>query len=457
MCLLLSVVTIFAQQETIKFVGHELNDNKYIQLSKIEIKNVTQNWTDTIMYPDTTLVLKVSVGIDNQTGNQFGLKQNNPNPFIGTTDVNLEVAKAGKVTMILTDILGRTVKTISTTISTPGTHAFRINVSSTGTYTLTARQNGKVSSVKMINQGMGNSNDITYIGVAANLSINCKGTIDKPFFYGDKMEFKGYAEVSAGEIEGIAVWRETITTETIKLPINSNSENFVCGISSATDLDGNIYNTVLLDRQCWMKENLRVSRLPNGRVITCDFEMSRTTPHRYIADNDEERIAELGYLYNWAAVMNQRNPSNKVPSGIQGICPAGWHVPSAQEYQYMYDYVASVADYVCEDRTDTFSAPAIAKALCSEYGWKQEASNPCSAGRYSANNNATGFSIVPAGCYFQTFQNTGRAAYLWTTTESTKRPNDCSMNQFIDFGLAFMQNSSGIRDAGYSLRCLRDY
>lgn len=459
-CLMLSMGLLFAQQETIKFVGHNLNDNKYIQLSKIEVTNLTQNWTETLFYPDTTLTLKVSVGIDDQAEYALGLKQNNPNPFVGTTDVNLEVAKAGKVTMELTDILGRKVKTFSTTIANPGNHAFRVHVASTGTYVLTARQNGKVSSIKMINHGVGNSDNIAYVGAAATLSYTCKngskGSIDKPFFYGDKLEFKGYAEVQAGEVEGIAVWREEINSETIKLPINLNSENFVCGVSSVTDIDGNIYNTVLLDRQCWMKENMRVSRFPSGQIIALSNEQSEITPCRFLAGDDEEKVEELGYLYNWFAVMNQRKASDLVPSGVQGLCPAGWHVPSAQEYLDLYDYVASVADYVC-DESDTAHA-TISKALCSKEGWRQGSFSPCSAGKNSENNNATGFSIVPAG-YFgaEGAKNVGISSYLWTTSENPDTWQDDAHNQYIDFGLTFMQNTSAWKKAGYSVRCLRDY
>lgn len=457
----MSFATVFAQQEEIRFVGHNLNDNKYIQLSKIEVTNLTQNWTETFFYPDTTLILKVSVGIENQSDHIFGLKQNNPNPYIGTTDVTLEVAQAGKISMEITDILGRKVKSLTTNITTPGNHTFRVNTSSTGTYVLTARQSGKVSSIKMINHGIGNSDNITYVGAAANLSFYCKngskGTINKPFFYGDKMEFKGYAEVLGEEVEGEAVWKEEIYSETIKLPINPNFEDFVCGISSVVDIDGNIYNTVLLDRQCWMKENLRVSRQPNGNIIPLSTEMSSTTPFRYLADNDDERVNELGYLYNWAAVVNQRNESDKVPSGVQGICPAGWHVPSNQEYLDMFDYVASVGDYVCEDRLDTFPQPAIAKALASTTSWREAIRDACCPGLYPENNNATGLSIVAAGCFYNVPQQTGVGAYMWTATENKESWQNDAFNQYFSYGLTFIQTGGGMKNAGYSLRCLRDY
>lgn len=460
--LTLCFATVFAQQEEIHFKGHNLNNNQYIQLSKIEITNLSRNWTETLYYPDTTLILKVITGIDNQKDYSFGLKQNNPNPFIGTTEVTLEVAKAGKVTMTLTDILGRKVKTFSMTVNQPGNHAFRVHVASTGTYVLTARQNGKVSSIKMINQGIGHSDAIVYVGATANLSFECKngskGTIDKPFTYGDEMQFVGYAKVYDDEYTGKPVWKGDVNSETILLPISLNDLDFECGRSAMIDGDGNIYNTLLYDQQCWMKENMRVTRFPDGRIIDLNLDVDYETPSRYFPGDNEENVAEFGYLYNWVAVMNRKNSSSRVPSGVQGICPTGWHVPSKQEYDNLFEYIASVADYNCEGRSDTFPQPAIAKALCSTKGWRTYDKNPCCAGMNPENNNASGFSLVPAGFFTTTgAKSVGVSAYLWTTTANTTTWQDDAYCPFVDFGLSFMQDNSVFKYTAISLRCLRDY
>ena len=39
---------------------------------------------------------------------------------------------------------------------------------------------------------------------------------------------------------------------------------FLCGIHKVVDFDGNVYNTVQIDKQCWMRENLRVRHFSDG-------------------------------------------------------------------------------------------------------------------------------------------------------------------------------------------------
>ncbi len=97
-----------AQSITLTFTGKDAK-NQYVKLNRVVITNLTQNWQETIYYPDTILMMG-GTGIDDfKNTNEFKLSQNVPNPFDGATDFELQMVENGNVTMEITDINGRTV------------------------------------------------------------------------------------------------------------------------------------------------------------------------------------------------------------------------------------------------------------------------------------------------------------------------------------------------------------
>lgn len=105
---------------------------------------------------------------------------------------------------------------------------------------------------------------------------------------------------------------------------------FSCGVSSITDIDGNSYTTVAIGTQCWMKENLKVTKNPGGSPIT-----------RYCYNNDNNNCTTFGGLYSWTTMMNGSGYSNSEPSGVQGICPDDWHIPSDAEWITLENYLST--------------------------------------------------------------------------------------------------------------------
>ena len=139
------------------------------------------------------------------------------------------------------------------------------------------------------------------------------------------------------------------------------------GSPTVKDVDGNTYNTVQLGKQCWMKENLRAKRYADGTKISWGGWDTSTTKGYYFYPDNSFRIEEqYGYLYNWKAVMGNYHSSNANPSGVQGICPNGWHVPSDAEWLQLTDYVSSQSRYVCGNKKNS-----IGKALASDSQWRR--------------------------------------------------------------------------------------
>ncbi|MCQ2272205.1 MAG: hypothetical protein MJZ72_05400 [Bacteroidales bacterium] len=214
------------------------------------------------------------------------------------------------------------------------------------------------------------------------------------------------------------------------------------GASIVVDYDGNTYNTALIGNQCWMKQNLRTTHYSNGVSIELGSNTSDTTPYRYYPNNSSSNVSAYGYLYNWYAVMYGANSSETNPSGVQGICPTNWHVPSDAEWTQLTDYVSSVPAYTCGGNTNY-----IAKALASTTGWRSQSST-CFVGNMT-NNNATGFGAMPAGDYQANFSY---YAYFWSATENTST----ALIRYLRNTAPTVLTNYGNKMRGYSVRCLRD-
>ena len=382
--LLLLCMAGWAQNLTLSFTGRHANTGAYLQLSRVEITNQTRGWTEELIYPDTISVLVVGTGIGDNTPVEFGLSQNTPNPFSGTTYVNLTLPEGGAVTLEACDVNGRVVISRSFVSMQPGTHVLRVNLATAGVYLLTARQSGKVSTVRMVNQRSGGENSMEMVGLR-DIS-QTKGNIDHPFAYGDSMIYKGYTMIPGQELESEVVAQTQNQPETIILYFSATTlfDGQPCpGAATVTDYDNNTYNTVQIGDQCWMKENLRTTHYADGTTVTS----------RYAPNNDENNVATYGYLYNWYAVMHGAAASSANPSGVQGICPAGWHMPSCAEWTQLTTYVHDNG-YQCSNCNASnwwMNVDCIAKALAAQTGWPSYSYDACAVGYDLSTNNATGF------------------------------------------------------------------
>ena len=216
-----------------------------------------------------------------------------------------------------------------------------------------------------------------------------------------------------------------------------------------TDIDGNVYKTVKLGNQVWMAENLRTTRYADGTPIPLGTEASHDEAYRYYPDDNSANVSTYGYLYNWAAVMKGSASSETNPSGVQGICPDGWHVPSDAEWIQLTNYVSSQSQYVCGGDEGYIY---IAKALASEEGWNSSINN-CAVGNNPSANNATGFSARPAGSYISGYVNFGNYANFWSATLSN------SLNvyyPYLDYNVALVCRFINYMGGGFSVRCVRN-
>ncbi|MCK4990401.1 MAG: PKD domain-containing protein, partial [Bacteroidales bacterium] len=134
----------------------------------------------------------------------------------------------------------------------------------------------------------------------------------------------------------LAATNETGTSSLIKpdyITINLKDER-----------DVNSYKTVEIGNQVWMAENLKylpvVNQIPDDHSYADPmyyvYNYAGTDVNTAIAT---EEYLTYGVLYNWPALMNGEQSSDNNPSGVQGVCPAGWHVPSKAEWSEMIGHL----------------------------------------------------------------------------------------------------------------------
>lgn len=261
-----------------------------------------------------------------------------------------------------------------------------------------------------------------------------------------------YVRAYATNNNGTAYGNE-ISFTTLSAPVDGQS----CPSAAIViDVDSNIYNTVQIGSQCWMKENLKSAHFSDGTGIN-----SVNPSPNYSGPAGANRYYNSGnWFYNWDAVMHGSSSSVANPSGVQGVCPVGWHVPSENEYKQLISYIKSNNEYTCNGIENN-----TAKALASKNGWTTS-TKACAVGNTPSNNDTTGFTALPKG-YFSSagfFSSVGKESCFATSTESSSsqiRIFHISYDQayaavvnYFDGGVSGGTNA--IKRDAFSVRCVKD-
>ncbi|MCH7658220.1 MAG: fibrobacter succinogenes major paralogous domain-containing protein [Bacteroidetes bacterium] len=234
-----------------------------------------------------------------------------------------------------------------------------------------------------------------------------------------------------------------------------NEVSFTTYISgeTVTDYDGNTYNTVQIGNQVWMAENLKVTHYPDGTAIQLVEDNSAWDALGYTDkaycyyDNSSTNGDTYGALYTWAASMNGAGSSDANPSGVQGVCPDGWHLPSDAEWKQLEMFLGmsqSEADDTGYRGTDEGSQLAGNASLWTDGSLE---SDPAFG--------SSGFTALPGGNrnYNGNFYNIGYDGNWWSSTESNATN---AWNRNLYYNNAYINRNSNNKKYGFSVRCVRD-
>ena len=202
--------------------------------------------------------------------------------------------------------------------------------------------------------------------------------------------------------------------------------------NTVTDYDGNVYGTVIIGTQTWLDENLKSAHYSDGTAITGVFDYN----------NNATISASYGKLYTWDAAMNGAGPTTASPSGVQGVCPTGYHLPSIDEWETLRSYVSSHYEV---------SGGLIGRKLKAPGTTFWETDN---------GTNETGFSAKGAGKMYilsddNAYDYLKEQTYFWSTTELSSNDEQAMWFKFYDSGVV-TTNSATIKTNGLSIRCIKD-
>lgn len=213
----------------------------------------------------------------------------------------------------------------------------------------------------------------------------------------------------------------TISCKTNGIETEPLPSEFQIETSEITDSrDGQKYKIVKIGDQWWMAENLNYY----------------TSTGSWYYDNDSAKYSKpCGRLYLWKTAMSGQASSKKSPSGVKGISPLGWHIPSLSEWTRLDRYLESfdyTGDALKEVGTINWPAP----------------------------NNGTNkamFNAVPAGTVYNDGNSFANINYQTTFLTSTIDDNAGGV-----WGTGLDRDKSNIRYAplglqnGWSIRCVKD-
>jgi uncharacterized protein (TIGR02145 family) len=436
--LALSTIIAFGQRPTMELTFTALDSADWVQLDSIKVMNLTQGGETVLYYPDTVLVLDLQVGVPEVRldNTDFRVYQNYPNPVADQTTISLFIPEKDRVGIIITDILGRTTLQLDKELE-KGMHSFRFNPGNGNICFFTAQWRGHRSSIKILNLPSGDgAGSLEYIGnIPQTPFLKAEKAVQEfPFNLGDELLYIGYSDTLQS---GILDTPEESTAYTFQF-----ATNIPCPGTPTVEYEGQVYNTIQIFSQCWLKENLNVGEMISGDSTMTDND----TIEKYCYNNEPDSCIKYGGLYQWNEMMQYTSHL-----GAQGICPPGWHLPTDEEWK------------VLEGAADSYYG--IGDNSWNDWGYRgtDAGTNLKATSGWHANGNGTdlfGFSGLPGGCHSLypngIFQSIGFSGFCWSSTKEYYYSFHLGRHlSYLDPGV---ERSAywGKVPRNLSVRCLRD-
>ncbi len=415
-------------------------NGSHVQLDSIYITNLSQGGDTMLYWPDTVLVLATDMSVGEYVPADFFVSNAFPNPFNNSTNFAVLTSAHDMVRISAYDILGRTVMQFEQSLM-PGTHEFTFYPGNENMYFLAVEKNNQTRVLKMIYTGHETGNcRIEHLGTAP---ADLQGKVLKNIHSwapGDTLKYMGYSTL-VGNITGTDIISDDPTASDTYVfdlfyGIRCFDEPYIFD-----QRDSSIYRTVQIGNQCWMAENLKYVPFVNNHADFDTLTRNELPAIGVYGYNDSvvstakttANYQTYGVLYNWYAVMDGAAASNSNPSGVRGLCPEGWHLPSGVEYTVLTNYLGG---------------ESVAGGKLKESGTTHWISPNEGA------TNESGFTALPSGYrYYNLDRDITGLTNFWST-------RGFGVTQAYGLNMRFNLEEATLitwtKMYGYSARCLKD-
>ncbi|MFI5253318.1 MAG: FISUMP domain-containing protein [Bacteroidota bacterium] len=382
---------------------------------------------DSLVAQDTNVVkfLNVAItGVRSSGGLPTGyfLEQNYPNPFNPSTRIQFTVPRAGPVSLKTYTILGQEDASLELTLE-PGSYEAQYSPGGAAGvvfYRLITKDFAETKKMIQFGGEKPGKSKLALVSSGMQSRSQRSGTVTDYQSNQFTVKLHNLPATSLPIVDTTFLITGLKSDTTLSVYV-VEAKGMSCPGTPTVMYAGKTYNTVQIGAQCWLKENLNVGTM----VDSLQNQTNNGIIEKYCYNNDTNNCNIYGGLYQWDEAMQY-----SATAGAQGICPTGWHIPTAAEFHPL----ATTVNY------DGNALKAVGQGVPS----------------YGAGTNTSGFSALLAGYRnsYGYFLNLGYFTYVWSSTElNATYANSLYLNYLNSTILVILNN---IKESGFSVRCLED-
>jgi len=391
----------FSQSITLTFNGLQLGSED------IHIENIT-NGTSTTLIGENSITL-TSGSVENLLNDDIAKVY--PNPFIDEVFISFYAFNDDIFNISVTNQIGKTVLQQKIKMQN-GANKLKFQAPKSGLFFININSETEEKSFSVICEKVNNNSaNLTLINNSKVYKTYNKSVNGLTFTIGDVLKYTGN--------------NNNVLSIISDAPSSSKTYTF---LYDCIDYENNAYSTTKVGNQWWMAENLKSAKYSNGSNVSGS----------YVYNNNFSNEDIYGRLYTWAAVMHGADGTNDNPSGVHGVCPTGWHVPSEIEWDELRDALGGkipMHGKVKEVGTTHWLAPN-SDAL-----------------------DEVGFSVLPGGLMWDgDSQYIGEQAFFWNATDdlSGLDVEHASGYTFFNETSDYYMYTWNLKAIAQSVRCVKD-